>query len=210
MIRSYRKSIATLIIFVLTLVTFATPAHAIRKFPGTTALQKAQVYGGSGLVTVGSGTGILVNTNGELRRQTYKVTVGFSNFIANAVTADVTLATLPAKTVVYGLIADVTQAFVCAATCTTATLSITCGKTAGGNEYLLSADIDAAAATFGDGIAEVGAAINATNLKDIPSMSATTTLQCRVTSGTGAVGTGTVTNFNAGSITYYLDYAVLP
>lgn len=202
-----------LLIFAL-LLAIALPVYAVRKFSGTTALQKAQIYGVSGLPTAGAE--ITNSGGGELRRQVFKGSVTFDKFAAAGVTDDVTIATLPAKTIVYRLVADVTAAFVCAATCTTATLSMTCGKTAGGNEYVLSFDADAATATFGDAIAEMGASLTAattpisSGVGDLPSMSATTTLQCRLTSGTGNLGNGTVSNLNAGAITYYLDYAVLP
>lgn len=156
------------------------------------------------------GAELTVNNTGELRRQVFTGTADFGDFTAAATTDDYTIGTLPAKTVIYRIVADVITPFVCAAVCTTAQLSMTCGKTAGGNEYLASFDIDAAAAVFGDGIAEVGAAINATNLQDIPSWAGTTTLQCRLTSGIGNIGDGATTNFNAGQIKFYVDYAVLP
>lgn len=166
-------------------------------------------------ITVGGGTGITVNQTGSAQQMTYKVTVAFGNFIAAAVTADVTLATLPAKTILQYAIADLTTPFVCAGTCTTATLSMTCGKTAGGNEYLVSFDADAAAAQFGDAQAELGAALKtvtppSTPLGDLPSWAGTTAVQCRMTSGTGNIGTGAATNFNAGSITFYLVTTVMP
>lgn len=159
--------------------------------------------------------GVTIVDPGSNRFTTYVVTVPFGIFTANAVTQDVTIATVPKKFKVMFLIADVTQAFVCAGTCTTSTLSMTAGKTAGGAEYLASFDIDAAAATFGLTSAQggtvfvTGAAVPVQG-GDIPSWTANTTVQARITSGTGAVGNGTVTNFNAGSITFYLTGMALP
>lgn len=202
------------LIAIALIMAIALPVWAVRKFSGTTALQKAQIYGVSGLPTAGAS--VTNSGGGELRRQVFKGTVTFDKFKTAGVTSDVTIATLPAKTIVYRMFADVTVPFVCAATCTTSTLSMTCGKSAGGNEYVLSFDADAAAATFGDAIAEMGASLTAattpvsSGVGDVTSMSATTTLQCRMTSGTGNIGNGTVSNFNAGTIVYYLDYAVLP
>lgn len=152
---------------------------------------------------------------GSNRFTTYVVTFPFGAFVCAATTCDITIATVPKKFKVMFLVADVTTAFVCAGTCTTATLSMTAGKTAGGNEYLASFDIDAAVATFGLTSAQggtvfvTGAAVPVQG-GDIPSWTANTTVQARLTSGTGNIGTGTATNFNAGSITFYLTGLALP
>lgn len=164
-------------------------------------------------ITAGSGTGITVNVTGAVRTLAYKVTVSYTAMTCNATTCDVTLATLPAKAKVLGIVADLVTPFVCAQTCTTATLSITAGKTAGGAEYLASFDADAAAATFGDALAETGAALlvaAATQGGDLPSWSATTTLQIRMTSAVGNLATAGVTNLNAGSVTFYVATLVWP
>lgn len=159
--------------------------------------------------------GAVIVDPGSNRFTTYVVTIPFSTFTAAAVTQDITVATVAKKFKVLFLIADLTQAFVCAATCTTSTLSMTCGKTAGGAEYLASFDADAATATLGLTSAQggtvfvTGAAVPVQG-GDIPSWTANTTVQCRMTSGTGNVGTGTATNFNAGSLTFYLTGMALP
>lgn len=167
-------------------------------------------------VSPGVGT---VNDIGSVRRLTYKSTVGFALFTAAAVTNDITVATLPSKTRLVGFIADVTQAFVCAGTCTTSTLSMTCGKSAGGAEYLASFDIDSAAITAGLTQAQLagGLLVNTTATTPIQGgdltstmWGASTTLQCRLTSGTGNIGTGTASNFNAGSITFYVTTEQMP
>jgi hypothetical protein len=143
----------------------------------------------------------------------YKVTVAYTQFIAAAVTADLTIATLPAKTRLVGVYADLTTPFVCAATCTTGTLSMTAGTAAGGAQILDSFDIDAAAAVFGDTDAELGSSVDAAaRVQDafVASWSATQVVTIRLTSGTGNVGTGAATNFNAGSVTFYLITEILP
>lgn len=167
------------------------------------------------LITPGTGTGVTLNDQGKLSDTIFKITVARTNFVANAVTADVTLGTLPAKTVVKRILADVTQTFACTATCTSATLSMVVGKTAGGNEYLASFDIDAATAVFGDAVGEAGASLlggTTPNVfdEDIPSWSANTTLQARLTSGTGNIGNGTATNLSQGSVTFYVIASRLP
>jgi hypothetical protein len=169
----------------------------------------------SAQITPPGGAGITVVDTGSNRLTTLVVTYNFAAFTANAVTQDITIGTVPKKFKVLWLVADVTQAFVCAAVCTTSTLSMTAGKTAGGNEYLASFDLDAAAATFGlssaqGGTAFVTGAAVPVQGGDIPSWTAATTVQARFTSGTGNVGNGTVTNLNAGSVTFYLTGVALP
>jgi hypothetical protein len=164
-------------------------------------------------VTVGSGTGVTVNSIASVRQVVYKVTVASTNFIAADVTADVTLATLPAKTRLVGIYADLTTPFACTATCTTATLTMTVGKSAGGFEYLASFDADAAAAVFGDADAELGTSINAAGRiqnADLPSWSGATAVSARLTSGTGNIGTGAATNLSQGSVVFYLVTEILP
>lgn len=165
-------------------------------------------------LTAGSGTGVTVNDAGSVRSLVYKVTVAYTNLTSAATTHDLTIATLPAKSQVHTLLADVTTPFVCAAVCTTATLSATTGISAGGVEYLESFDIDAAAALFGDADAEVGNKLDAlahTNGGYIPNWSATSPVVVRFTSGTGNWGDGaSATNLNAGSVTFYVRATVYP
>lgn len=163
-------------------------------------------------ITPGSGTGVTVNDVGSVRRLVYKVTVSYTQFVAAATTADFTVATLPAKTRLVNAYADVTAQFACASsTCTTSTLSATLGTSAGGNQVLASFDLDAAAALFGDADAEMGTGMTrAAQIQGALISWAGTALVLRVTSGTGNIGNGTVTNFNAGSVTFYLITEVLP
>lgn len=164
-------------------------------------------------LTAGSGTGVTVNDAGTVRTQTYKVTVAKENFISAGVTHDLTIATLPAGTIVHSVVARVTEAFACTAVCTTATLSATLGITAGGTEFLASADIDAAIATFGDADGELGSAFTIAgqfNSGYVSSLTGTTTVVMRATSGTGNWGDAATTNLSAGSITFYLVATVLP
>jgi len=164
-------------------------------------------------VTPGSGTGITVDDFASYRTQLYKVTVSYTNVITAGLTHDVTIGTLPAKSIVHMLVADVTQTFACAVTCTSSTLSATVGSAAGGTQYLASFDIYAAVATFGDANAEVGASMNAagfTNGGYIPAWGSTSVVSVRFTSVTGNLGTGAATNLSQGSITFYIIASVLP
>lgn len=169
-------------------------------------------------ITAGSGTGVTVHNNGSLGDGKYKVTVDYTNCIAAAVNCDLTIATLPAKTFVQRVLGDLTVPYVCAGTCTTATLTGTLGRTAGASEFLASFDADAAAALFGDADAELGTEMNAAarvaNGALIPgvlgSWTATTTVVYRLHSATGNLGTGTASNLNAGSVTFYLETSRMP
>jgi hypothetical protein len=165
-------------------------------------------------ITVGSGTGITVNNTGEIRQVVYKVTVASTALVCAATTCDVTIATLPAKTFVTHAMADLVTTFACASVCTTATLSTTLGKTAGGAEYLASFDADAAAARFGLTTATLGASLTEatipTTVGDMGSWTTTTTVTARFTSGTGNFGNGAASNLSQGSVTFYLTTEVMP
>jgi hypothetical protein len=164
-------------------------------------------------LTTGTGTGLTVNDAGSLRTQVYKVTLDKTNFVTNGVNHDVTIATMPAKTIVHAVLGHVSQAFACTSTCTTATLAGTLGISAGGVEFLASFDMDAAVAVFGDTDAEVGSALTIagnTNGGYHSSFTGTTTIVFRGISGTGAWGSGTATNLSAGSVTFYILYSLLP
>lgn len=165
-------------------------------------------------ITAGSGTGVTVNDSGSLRDVVYKVTVTSAQFISNAVTHDLVIATLPAKTFLKHVLAEVTTAFACTAVCTSSTLSMTVGSTVGGNEYLISLDADAAAAQFGDAAAELGASLTEatvpTAIGSLGSWAGTQAINLRMTSGTGNLGNGTATNLSQGSVTFYVTTVKMP
>lgn len=162
-------------------------------------------------LTAGAGTTVF---NGALTTSVYVATIPYTLFVTNGTDSDITIATLPAKTYVVHALADLTTTFACTATCTSATLSAYVGKSAGGNEYLLSFDADNAAAQFGDAAGELGASLApatiASGIGDLGSWSTTTTVSIRLHSGTGNIGNGTATNLSKGSITIYLVVARMP
>ena len=169
-------------------------------------------------VTAGSGTGVTISDQGSVRSLVYKVTVTSANCIAAATTCDLTIATLPAKTFLKAVIADLTTVYACTAVCTSTTLSGTLGTSAGGTQLLASMDLDAAAAQFGDADAELGATMNAAARSAngalfngvLMSWSGTTTVTYRITSGTGNLGDGAATNLSQGTIVFYLVTEVFP
>ena len=183
-------------------------------FGATGAVRPRALFLAQPSVTVGSGTGVTVDDTGSVRDVVYKVTVTFSNVTTNGTTHDLTLATLPAKTFIQHILADVTTPYVCADTCTTATLSGTVGSAAGGTGYLLSFDLDAAAAQFGDAAAELGSSLNPstmpTSLGALGAWASTIPVSFRITSAVGDLATLGVTNLNAGAITFYITTIKMP
>lgn len=160
---------------------------------------------GAACITAASGTGITVNATGNLRRTVYKVTLSQAAFAAAALTADATIATLPAKTRLVGVYADVTQVFSGGAV-SAATMIL--GKTVGGNEYLLSFDIKTATIRKGLLDADLGASLTRANRvqdADLPSFTGTTTVSARLTTVTA--NTNALTQ---GSVTFYLICETLP
>jgi hypothetical protein len=178
-----------------------------------TSWKAAQFRSDSSAITAGSGTGVTVDDEGVLTRQVYKVTVVSTQFIAAATTADFTVATLPAKTILNAIYVDKTVAFACAVTCTSSTLSATVGSTAGGNGLIVSFDADAAAAVYGDADAELGTQINRASAIQggfLGSWTTTTPVTMRLTSGTGNIGNGALTNLSQGTLVFYLVTERLP
>jgi len=172
-----------------------------------------QVNPSTAAITSGSGTGINVNDGGRVQSVVYKATIAKEAFVAAATTADATIATLPAKTILKGIYADVTQTFACTATCTSSTLSMVVGRGSGGAEFLASFDADAAAAQFGDADAELGTEmVRAAAIQGgaLGSWASTQAVVLRLTSGTGNIGNGTATNLSQGSVTVYLITERLP
>ena len=160
-------------------------------------------------VTVGSGTGVTVDVTAKVQRVVYKLSVIQSHWVAAAVTQDFTIATLPAKTRITDVTAEITQQFACTATCTSATLSMVVGKGAGGSEYLDSFDIDAATAVFGDVDSERGASLDGVVNGEI-TWGAAQAVVARLTSGTGNLGNATVTNLSGGDVTFYITTELMP
>jgi hypothetical protein len=161
------------------------------------------------VITPGSGTAVTVDEAGVVAPRIYKVTVTETHWNAAALTQDLTIATLPAKARILGVVADITEQFACTAVCTTATLSMVVGKGAGGAEYLDSFDADAAAAQFGDADAERGASLDGVVNGEI-TWGSTQAVVARLTSGTGNLGDGADTNLSGGDVTFYIKTETLP
>jgi hypothetical protein len=168
-----------------------------------TSGNQPNLFPGAAQITAGSGTGITVNNTGEVRDTIFKVTASFTAFQAAATTADITLGTLPAKSQLLGIVADVTQAFAG----TAGTIALTVGKSAGAAEYLASADVKTAAVTKGLADADLGTAMTraAAIQGGAFSWAGTQIVSARITSGSG-----NLTGLNAGSVTFYLTVRTFP
>lgn len=170
--------------------------------------ESGQVVVGSGTLsnsfaagTAGSGTGYTTNSVGIIPFKVHKITVTEAA-LDNAATSDEVIWIVQAKTRVIRVIADVTQTFSGGGI---TDMDVTCGTTAGGNQYLLTHDVDTAIGTYGDVAAEIGAGLLSATVADIPSWSATTSVQCRFT----CVGAN-CTAATQGSVTYYIEHLVYP
>jgi len=161
-------------------------------------------------VTAASGTGVTVNEASLLQRVVYKVTVIQSHWSDASLTQDFTIAQLPAKTRITEIIADITEAFACTATCTSSTLSMVVGTGGGGSTFLDSFDVDAATAQFGIADVERGSALEGIINGNMPDWSGTENIVARLTSGTGNLGNGSVTNLSGGDITFYITTERMP
>jgi hypothetical protein len=111
-------------------------------------LQAAAVTGPSDIQgTPASGTGITGADTEIARHAVHKITVSYVAAQAAATTKDITLWTLPAKTRVLRVVADVTTKFIGGAI---AAMTLEVGRTAGGNQYVLAADVFSAAVVLGN------------------------------------------------------------
>lgn len=166
-----------------------------------------------GTITKQPGAGITIQEEGSPRRFQYKATIAKDAFISNGLTSNAQFAILPAKTRLVSVMADLTEVFACTAVCTSTTLSLSSGTGGAFVEYIASFDADAAIGQFGDADAELGtlmtraAAIQGGNM---PSWTGLQGVVVRLTSGTGNIGNGTVTNLSQGSVTLYLTTEQYP
>lgn len=146
-----------------------------------------------------AGTGTVV-ARGLVRHNVAAITLGFASVQTGALTNDITLWTLPAKSRVLRVIADVTEVFDGGAI---SDCDVTVGNTAGGNQYLVSFDVDTAIGTFGDVAAEIGAALTSATVADV--QWAASTVQARFTS----VGAN-LSALTTGVMTVYVEYVTYP
>lgn len=144
-------------------------------------------------------SGTTVVCNGEPRRALYTVTVPFSKWSAAAVTKDLTLMTLPAKSKLLTVICDTTAVYDGAGTC-----AIIVGNAAGDNKYIVSHDVKTIPITVGLADADFGTLLTRAGAINGGTMTATNwasgqAIFARMTSGSGNTST-----FTVGSTTFYI------
>lgn len=154
-------------------------------------------------ITPSVAAGLTVNDPGEVRELVYKVTVPFAAWQVAALTQDITIATLPAKSQLVGIIADTTQAYAGP----TGTIALTVGKSAGAAEYMASHDVKTAAVTKGLADADLGTSMVRAAAVQGGSWNWTGTqiVSARITSSIGNLSL-----LSQGSTTFYLTVRVHP
>ncbi len=159
-----------------------------------------QVKSTAANITVGSGTGITVNSTGNLNRQVYTVTTVFGAYTDTDTTKGIVIATLPAKTKLVGCYAETTTKYL-GGTINAATLEV--GITAeGAAEILAPLDVFTAAVLQGDADAEMGTGMTraaAIQGGYLPSWTGTTAIYATLDSTAGNLDALT-----QGSTTFYL------
>lgn len=180
---------------------FGTGANDYASSDGTTVTFAGTIAVGTNAGTPGSGTGFTTNNTGQVVHAVHKITIGEAALDA-AGTSDETIWTVPAKTRVLRMVADVTATFSGGAI---TDMDVVCGPSAGSNGYLISFDVDTAIGTYGEVAAEIGANLLSATYADIPSWSTTTAIICRFTCGGGNCDTAT-----QGSMTLYIEHLVYP
>ena len=133
-------------------------------------------------ITVASGTGIAIGSNGVLKNGCYTVTVTYTAFGTGAsTTGDKVIATLPAKARITSIISD--TRFNYWATDASA-IDLRIGTTTGGQELIVDHDVRNGAVTAGLADADLGTSINRANAVQgghMPSWSTTTDISARIT-----------------------------
>lgn len=182
-----------------TIVTFAGPL-------ASASTASATSYTGTGTTgTPASGTGITASATSQIKTWVHKVTV-INTALAAAATTDVTLHVTPVNTRIVRVIAEVNTVFTGGAL---SAMTITCGNSAGGNQYLLSNSVLAAKNCWGDVAAEMGAGLLSATTADFGTVAAdipaAITVQCRFTC-TGA----NCSAATQGTVTFYVEGVTYP
>lgn len=160
---------------------------------------------GAAAITSGSGTGLTVNETAYSGRVVHKVTTTFAAFSAAALTADKTIATLPAKTKLVSVYADCTATFTGGGV---TDADFTLGTSAGGADILATFDVFTATSQRGLADADLGTGMTrAAAIQGglFPSWTATTIVSARLTTVTANTD-----QLTTGSITWFLVTEKLP
>lgn len=184
-------------------------ANRIRTGYFGTSVVTPDAYLSTPMVTAGSGTGVTVNSTGNVIQQVYKVTTTYAAYTDTDLTKGIVIATLPAKTRLVAAYADTTQAY--AGTDITA-VTLEVGVTAeGAAEILATGNVFAGAILLGDADAEMGTAMTRAAKEQgayMPSFTGTTAIYATIDATTSS--STTLANLTQGSTTFYLITERLP
>lgn len=172
-------------------------------------LQAFQLIAIIAQITPAVGTGISASNNTTLARGVSKLIILKEAFITANPVSEVTIATLPSKTRVVGVVLDTTAAF----TLGVNTLTLMCGYNATPNDYIVAHDVKTAVVTKGNADADLGtklARATAVQGGDMPNWGGTTTLKLRLTSGAGNIGDGVNTLLTTGATVVYIVTEKMP
>jgi hypothetical protein len=153
--------------------------------------------------TAGSGTGISGALTYGNRSVVHTITVDSTALNVADTEANVTLWTLPAKTRITRVIADVTTEFTGGAI---SAVTLTVGRAAGDDEFLLIGNVFAAPITLGNTQAELGAGV-------LGGGSFASDITWGATQAVVAQFLSTTANLNAltaGSVTFYIECCTYP
>lgn len=135
----------------------------------------------SSVGTAASGTGITATYSGALRQWVHRVNVT-NAALAAAGTSDITLHLTPVNSKINRVLAEVKTVVSGGAL---SAVTVVCGNTAGGNQYLLSGSVLSAQTTLGDVVGEMGAGVVSATLADMGTVASgvpgAITVQCRFT-----------------------------
>lgn len=162
---------------------------------------------GTNVTGAPTATGVTALETGLLRTVVHKVRLDWRALAASAAgaTADLTLWTLPAGFVLQRVLADVTTVF---AGPSVTDVDVTVGSSAGGNQFMVTFDVDTAAIVAGQVVAGIGAGLVDATRADVTVTSnafAATTLQCRFTAAGADANVMT-----SGEMNFYIIGCQLP
>lgn len=153
----------------------------------------------SNVTPIAGATGRDVYYNGDLRRGCYAVAVSYLGWTRPAaLTEDLTILTVPAKTRVVSVVVDTPYVYWASGA---ASITLRLGITAGGQEYIVAHDVLTSAVTKGLVDADLGTSINRANAVQgghLPSWTTTTAVTARLTSDVNLSGLA------AGQTYYYI------
>lgn len=125
------------------------------------------------------------------RRKLLRIALAYTSATTAGLTHDITVLSIPAKTLIHEVIADTTTQWAG----TAGTLFLRVGTTTGDSDLVAEHDVESATIVQGGIVSPNGV---------LPSWSAATTISARIRSSSGNVGNGTTTLLSAGATTLYI------